>query len=85
MSDQTTVQDLLGAVIEQQGAFDAAGVALVIWGTDGQVICQYSGVQIGITDICRLLLSGTVELTRRLDESAAPDTSPIAPTIELVE
>ena len=84
----STLKELLDPIVEQQGEQEAAGVAMVLWNGEGNVLCQYSGVLLDVPDISRLLLSGAMELTHRMqgkpnDSEITP--SKIGPKIEVVE
>jgi len=87
--DATTVGELLQAVIDEQGHLPAMGIAMSLWSPEGKVLCQYTGSRIDISEICRLLLSGAMELTHRMgpqtEQVEQPTPSkPSKPKIELV-
>ena len=81
----STLKEFRAPVVEQQGEQQAAGVAMVLWDGEGTVLCQYSGVMLDVPDIARLLLSGAMELTHRMQ--GKPNETEAAPTpkIEVVE
>ena len=84
----STLTELLEPLIQQQGDQTAAGIAMVLWDGEGQVLCQYTGVMIDVPDIARLLLSGAMELTHRMEgkaEDAKITPSKVTPKIEVVE
>lgn len=84
----STLTELLNPLLEQEGDKPAAGIALVLWDGEGQISCQYTGVVLDVPDIARLLLSGAMELTHRMEgkpPERQPDAAPRPPKIEVVE
>lgn len=83
----TTVSELLSPILEQDGEAVASGIAMVVWDGEGQVRCQYTGVVLDVPDIARLLLSGAMELTHKMQgkpKAEEPAEPKLVPKIEVV-